>query len=59
MSTQLTTDGPLRAALNLYSRTPGAFDDAARTVAGLFGVQAALLLYGATNSSQLSQALAM
>jgi GAF domain len=41
MSTQLSTaDGP-RAALNLYSREPNAFDEDSRTMAGLFGAQAA------------------
>src|SRR4051794_24359399 len=45
MSAQLSTDGGIRAALNLYSREPDAFDEHARTLAGLFGAQAALLLY--------------
>jgi len=57
MSTQLSTDGGARAALNLYSHTPGAFDDSARTIAGLFGVQAGLLLYGADHAAQMSRAL--
>jgi hypothetical protein len=33
------------------------FDDSARTVAGLFGVQAGLLIYGATHAAQMSRAL--
>lgn len=57
MSTQLSPHGGTRAALNLYSHTPGAFDDSARTIAGLFGVQAGLLLYGANYAAQMSRAL--
>src|SRR4051812_23493361 len=38
MSTQLSTEGGMRAALNLYSQGPDAFDEHARTLAGLFGV---------------------
>ncbi|MBW0104703.1 GAF and ANTAR domain-containing protein [Pseudonocardia sp. KRD291] len=57
MSTHLSANGPRNAALNLYSRTPGVFDASARTVAGLFGAQAALLLYGAEHASQMAQAL--
>jgi hypothetical protein len=57
MSTQLSTNGGTRAALNLYSHTPGAFDDSARTIAGLFGVQAGLLLYGVDHAAQMSRAL--
>jgi hypothetical protein len=57
MSTHLSTDGGTRAALNLYSHTPAAFDDSARTIAGLFGVQAGLLLYGVNHAAQLSRAL--
>jgi hypothetical protein len=45
MSTQLSVESGLRAALNLYSRTPDAFDANARTLAGLYGVQAAMLLH--------------
>jgi hypothetical protein len=57
MSTQLSTDGGIRAALNLYSAAPDAFDANARTMAGLFGVQAALLLYGADQAGQLQRAV--
>ncbi|MCW2720027.1 hypothetical protein [Pseudonocardia sp.] len=39
MSTQLSTNGGTGAALNLYSHTPGVFDDSARTMAGLLGVE--------------------
>jgi ANTAR domain len=58
LSTQLSTKGGVRAALNLYSRTAHTFDESARTTAGLFGLQAALLLYGANHARQLGQALA-
>ena len=58
LSTQLSTNGGVRAALNLYSRTAHTFDESARTTAGLFGLQAALLLYGANHARQLGQALA-
>ena len=57
MSTQLSADEHFRAALNLYSRAPNAFDEQARRVAGLFGVQAALLLYGSHHAGHLSGAL--
>ena len=58
LSTQLSTNGGTRAALNLYSRAANTFDESARTTAGLFGLQAALLLYGANHARQLGQALA-
>jgi hypothetical protein len=58
LSTQLSPDGGTRAALNLYSHTANTFDESARTVAGLFGLQAALLLYGANHARHLGQALA-
>jgi hypothetical protein len=57
MSTHLTTDGSLRAALNLYAAAPHPFDDHARVLAGLFGVQAGLLLYGAQQVSHLQRAV--
>ena len=57
LSSQLSTNGGTRAALNLYSRAPNTFDESARTTAGLFGLQAALLLYGANHARQLGQAL--
>lgn len=58
LSTQLSTTGPRRAALNLYSERPGSFDADARMTAGLFATQAALLLYGADHTSQVTRALA-
>ena len=57
LSTQLSTDEGPRAALNLYSRAANTFDESARTTAGLFGLQAALLLYGANHARHLGQAL--
>ncbi|MDD7965902.1 GAF and ANTAR domain-containing protein [Actinomycetospora lemnae] len=57
MSTQLSTDGGVRAALNLYSRSANAFDEHSQTLAGLFGAQAALLLYGAHHATHLQKAV--
>lgn len=58
MSTQLTTgDGGIHASLNMYSPAPQTFDESARMMAGLFGVQAALLLYGAEHAAHKSEAL--
>jgi hypothetical protein len=57
MSTQLAADGHMRAALNLYSRSPDAYDDDARRIAGLFGVQAGVLLYGSHRAAHLTTAL--
>lgn len=56
-STQLSADGGPHAALNLYSHEAAAFDPYAQTVAGLFGVQVALLLYGAEHAANLGVAL--
>lgn len=57
LSTQLSTNGGTRAALNLYSHTANTFNESARTTAGLFGLQAALVLYGVDHARQLGQAL--
>ncbi|WP_224386882.1 GAF and ANTAR domain-containing protein [Pseudonocardia sp. ICBG1293] len=57
VSTHLTTEGDVRAALNLYSHEPHAFDDNARTLAGLFGAQSTLRLYGATHAAHMEKAL--
>ena len=57
ISTQLSTRGGPRAALNLYSTTPDAIDERTRTTAALFGVQAAVLLYGSDTASHLQQAI--
>ena len=57
MSTQLSSEEGLRAALNLYSADPDAFDEDARTLAGLFGAQASLLLYGSDTAMHLQRAV--
>jgi hypothetical protein len=57
MSTQLSVNGGVRAALNLYSATPDAYDEDAQTLAGLFGIQAAVLLYGADTATHLQRAV--
>ncbi|MDD7968087.1 GAF and ANTAR domain-containing protein [Actinomycetospora lemnae] len=57
MSTQLSTDGGVRAALNLYASGPHVFDADARLTAGLFGVQAAMLLYGSEQAVHLQRAV--
>ena len=43
--------------MNVYGPAPAVFDAHARTVAGLFGVQAALLLYGAEHARHMEIAL--
>jgi ANTAR domain/GAF domain len=57
MSTQLSGERGARGALNLYSHAPGAFDEHARTLAGLFSSQAALLLYGSHQAIHLQRAV--
>ena len=57
MSTDLSAGGGVRAALNLYAEGPDAFDEHAQTLAGLFGVQASLLLYGADTAMHLQRAV--
>ncbi len=57
LSTQLSSDGRMRAALNLYATEPNVFDSEARMTAALFGVQAALLLYGSQHVGQLQRAV--
>jgi hypothetical protein len=57
MSTQLCAAPNMRAALNLYSRAPDAFDEQARRIAGLFGVQAGVLLYGSDRATHLKHAV--
>jgi hypothetical protein len=57
MSTQLSVEGGAQAALNLYSATPDAFDAGSRTLAGLFGIQAAMLLYGSHQAEHLQRAV--
>ena len=57
MSTTLSTDGGVRAALNLYAARPDAFTENCRTIAGLFGIQAALLLEGSHQAAHLQKAV--
>jgi hypothetical protein len=57
MSVALSVQGGTRSALNLYARDPGVFDSSARLTAGLFGLQAAMLLHGADHAAQLGHAL--
>jgi hypothetical protein len=57
MSTTLSFESGLRGALNLYSATPNAFKEHCRTMAGLFGIQAALVLFGAREASNLQKAV--
>jgi hypothetical protein len=57
LSSQLSTHGGPRAALNLYSADANPFDEHSRTMAGLFGVQASLLLYGADQATHLQRAV--
>jgi hypothetical protein len=58
LSTQVSTDGGLRASLNLYSAGPCGLDGRSLTMAGLFGAQVALLLYGADQAQHLQRAIA-
>ncbi|MFC5061851.1 GAF and ANTAR domain-containing protein [Actinomycetospora atypica] len=57
MSAHLSVEGGVRAALNLYATSPDAFDATARTLAGLFGIQAAILLYGVNQAGHLQKAV--
>lgn len=57
MSTELSTDGGVRAALNLYATAPHVFDADARQSAGLFAIQAAMLLYGSQHAGHLQRAV--
>jgi hypothetical protein len=57
MSAEVSADGRMRASLNLYAHLPHAFDGEARVTAGLFAVQAAMLLYGSEQALHLQRAL--
>ena len=57
MSTQLSVEGGVRAALNLYASEANVLDAHARTLAGLFGIQAALLVYGSDQARHLQRAV--
>jgi len=57
LSIQLCSARGARSALNLYASRPEVFDDDARITAGLFGVQAAMLIYGSEQACGLARAL--
>jgi hypothetical protein len=57
LSTQLSTGHGARAALNLYAAEPHVFDAEACEIAGLFGAQATILLYGSEHAAQLQRAV--
>jgi hypothetical protein len=57
MSVGLSVDGTQRSALNLYAGDPWVFDASAQLTAGLFGLQAAMLLHGADHAARLGHAL--
>lgn len=53
LGVQLSPQPEMQTALNLYSCRPRAFDEHAQMTAGLFGSQAATLMYGAEQARQL------
>ena len=57
LSISLSVTRGWRSSLNFYSASPDVFDDHACLTAGLFGLQAATLLYGANRAAGLNQAL--
>lgn len=57
LSTQLVASRGARAALNLYAARAHAFDHGARQTAGLFALQAAMLLYGSDTVCGLNRAI--
>jgi hypothetical protein len=57
MSVSLSVSRGWRSSLNFYSACPNVFDEHACLTAGLFGLQAATLLYGADRAAGLNQAL--
>ncbi|MCD2196263.1 GAF and ANTAR domain-containing protein [Actinomycetospora endophytica] len=57
LSSELHTGGGMRAALNLYAAGPDAFDAESRLTAGLFALQAAMLLYGSEQTQSLQRAV--
>ena len=56
MSTQLSLED-IGATLNLYSATPDAYDAHARTLAGLFATQAAVILHGSRQAVLLQRTI--
>ena len=53
LGVQLSQQPEMQAALNLYGSQPRVFDEHAQMTAGLFGSQAAALLYGAEQTRAL------
>jgi hypothetical protein len=53
LGVQLSQQPEMQAALNLYGSQPRVFDEHAQVTAGLFGSQAAMLLYGAEQTRAL------
>ncbi|MFC5142341.1 GAF and ANTAR domain-containing protein [Actinomycetospora rhizophila] len=58
LSTSIPMTRTSRAALNLYAADPHVFGPDDQLVAGLFGAQAAVLLYSGENVDQLNHAVA-
>jgi GAF domain-containing protein len=58
LSLQLYVEGDNLGALNLYSRTPGAFDDESEQVGLLFASHAAVAYAGVRKEAQLAKAVA-
>ena len=57
LSLQLYVEGDNLGALNLYARTPGAFDDESEQVGLLFASHAAVAYAGVRKEAQLAQAV--
>ena len=57
LSIQLYVEGDNLGALNLYSRTPGAFDDESEQVGLLFASHAAVAYAGVRKEAQLAKAV--
>ena len=57
LSTELSLRGTRRVGMTLYSDQPEAFDDTARTLAGMSAVQAALVVSGADRAAHLQRAV--
>lgn len=58
LSVRLEVEGVPQAALNLYATRPYAFDAQARRSAGLFGLEAGMLLLAAEHAEHLERAVA-
>ncbi|MDQ4119782.1 MAG: ANTAR domain-containing protein, partial [Actinomycetota bacterium] len=56
VAARLSPDGAAHSALTVYASAPGGLDASARLTAGLFALQAAVLLYGAEHAARLDHA---